>query len=405
MRSKKALGTAAWVIIPAISFGLGWMLKPLPPSRADSKLAADLSSHKSPRSTGRPVSGESANALTGPASSRDFGRSERPDSHRTNRPLSQAGITELGRQFKLELDPIAKRALFAELIQGMTADNAMEIREQIDHLSSNSPEFRDFHYAWGKIGGTVAVLHGAETRKTDMAATLAGWASADPAAARDWFSSVGKQSKENYASHAHLKVGMVHGLANADPALATTFVLDLAAAGDAQAKSLLGVVTGKVLQVNGPADAALWAEKLPAGKIQASAMERVAHDYALADPDAAIHWLESLPASTDASKAYSSAFEGWSSTDPNAAGNYLAKMPASSNRDHAIGGYIDRIRWVDPLSAIEWADAINNEKARNKSIEQAGQAYFRRDRKAASAWLASSGLPAETQKRITSHKR
>ena len=53
----------------------------------------------------------------------------------------------------------------------------------MERLPAESAEFREFHFAWGKIAGTVAVLFGADTEMADMSPALAGWASADPAAA------------------------------------------------------------------------------------------------------------------------------------------------------------------------------------------------------------------------------
>lgn len=100
--------------------------------------------------------------------------------------LTDAQIEALGRQFRESNNPIERRLAFGHLLEGLTAENALLMREQIAHLDDDSAEFREFHYAWGAIAGGPAVVHGANTPKQDMAASLAGWASADPEGASTW---------------------------------------------------------------------------------------------------------------------------------------------------------------------------------------------------------------------------
>ena len=73
------------------------------------------------------------------------------------------------------------------MLKQLTPDNARQLREQIAHMSQDSAEFREFHYAWGAIAGDEAILHGKDTPKRDMAASLAGWASEDPQSAMAYF--------------------------------------------------------------------------------------------------------------------------------------------------------------------------------------------------------------------------
>jgi hypothetical protein len=48
------------------------------------------------------------------------------------------------------------------------------------------PVFRDFHFTWGKTAGIEAVMSGVGADAPDRGPSLAGWASADPAAASAW---------------------------------------------------------------------------------------------------------------------------------------------------------------------------------------------------------------------------
>ena len=349
-------------------------------------------------------------------------------------PLTEEEIEELGIQFKNQRDPIQRRLAFARLLEGLTVENAKLIREQIAHLDSRSSELREFHYAWGAIGGLEAVLNGADTRERDMAATLAGWASADPEIALGWFNNHEKSDKFNSNE---LKMGLVHGLANTDTDTATSFVFQQAKGGDKQAEEMLGIVTRKILQATAPAEAADWASSLPAGKLRASAMDRVAHEYVQKDPKAAaawaqqfageehsarvieevgdewaerdpvasVAWLESLEPSEGKSQGLGSALGEWVRKDPLAASQYLAKMPNSPERDSAISGFASRLAWEDPASAITWAEEIADTGTRNRTLVQTGQALFRRDAEAARLWLPSSGLSPEAQEKVLNPPR
>lgn len=428
--SWKPSTTACWLIVSFLAFGLGWMLKPDPEPEAT-------------HASRNPAGAEKFSAVTAKNSPRAAktgtqSGDQRMDTRRVGpaAELNSVEIEALGRQFKNDLDPITRRLAFSKLLEGLTAANAKEIRAQIEHMPSDSPEFMEFHYAWGKIAGAEAVLHGADTPKPDMAATLAGWASADPAAAMKWFGGLENGSDKGFASKDHLKMGMVNGLANTDPAKATAFVMEMAASGDKQAEKMLGIVTGKVLQSKGPAGAAAWAQNLPPGDLRTSAMDRVAHDYAKNDPEAAakwaaglsneensgrvvgaissewarrdgpaaVGWLESLNDGPGKSGAFYSTFEGWAGKDPLAASKYLVTMPTSPARDQAIGGLVSQHRWEDPVAAVTWAGQISDAKTREASLVNAGQAYFKRDPAAATEWLATSGLPPEARAKVTTPK-
>jgi hypothetical protein len=361
----------------------------------------------------------------------------------SQRPLTDVDITELGRQFKSDFDPIKKRLAFAKLLEGLTVENARFIREQVAHLDGDSAEFREFHYAWGAIGGSEAVMNGAETKQRDMSATLAGWASADPAAAMKWLNEIADDKKFSRNdlkypfSRNDLKMGMVHGLANSNPSIATDFVFAQAKEGDKRAEQMLGVVTGKILNATEPEDAAQWAENLPPGGLRASAMDRVAHDFVNKDPKAAaawaeqfvdeehsarvieevgdewaerdpassVAWLESLDSSDGKSQGLRSALGEWASKDPKAASQYLVDLPASPERDSAITGFVGRVAWEDPTAAIAWAGEITSAGARESTLIQAGQAYFRRQPEEATAWLPESGLSPEAVNKVLNSER
>lgn len=352
----------------------------------------------------------------------------------SQRALSETEIEALGLQFRQELDPIARRLTFARLLEGLTVENAKLIREQIAHLREDSSEFREFHYAWGKIGGVDAVLNGQDTEKRDMEATIAGWASADPEAALNWFNHLETSSREDdrFANQGYLAMGLIHGLSNTDPGLATEIALQRSESGDRRAEHMLGVVAGKYLQSKGPEAAAQWAQDLPEGRLRSSMVGRVAHEYIKEDPEtaaewattyvadeggerivhgvtsswaredgaSAVAWLDGLDETPHTTRAYQVAFEAWAGDDPHAASAYLLEMPQSTQRDHAIGGLVNRHRWEDPQAAIAWASQIEQPKQREHMTFQAAEAYLRRHPEEARAWIPESGLSQGAQEKL-----
>ncbi len=426
--NKPSLSTAAWISLAAGAFALGWALKPGPDGDSargeggGSSVLSAISASSSSRIAGHHTG--TGGAGPGPGAS---GKSNAG-------PLTAAGIAALGEEFRSARDPLARRDAFAKLLAGLTVENALEVRKQIDHLNSDSAEFRDFHFAWGKIGGADAVLHGAGTDKQDMGPAMAGWASANPAAARAWYDALPEKS-EKPPRREQMKEAIVHGLAIADPAKAVEFVTALGAAGDPKARQMMGIVTEKMLQSAGPAAAAAWATSLPEGELRGHALFEVARARVRADPAqaaawaaplagdkngssvvygistewggrngaAAVKWLDTLNGNQSAS--YGPAVAGWAKADPLAASQYITTMPPSENRDYAIGGLVYSHRWEDPSATSAWAGEIKDTKRRQEVLTLAAEAYARKDPAGAAAWLPASGLPDATQQRLLSAKR
>ena len=393
----------AWFVVAIASFALGSRLFPAGSDRATGSRAGapnGTSLRPSDRSGGAPELDGSArkphrNGRAG-NDARDPGAPQRP-------VLSDQDIAALGETFRKSPNPIERRLAFSRLLEALTPENALLMREQIAELPADSAEFREFHYAWGAIAGAEAVMHGAETDKQDMAATLAGWAGADPDAATRWFQSLEQDSDKSGANKNNLAAGMVHGLSNADPELATRFILDLAAAGDGKATWMIGIVTGKVLGAEGPAGAAAWAQGLPPGSVKAEAVNQIARDYARNDPQAAVSWLVSLPTGGDTSRGMQSAFSTWAERDPGSAGQYLNQMPPSAGRDWAVSGYAPRVAHEDPASGIEWVGAINDPGVREQTLLRTAQVFYHHgDKQAVREWLPNSGLSPEAQKQVLS---
>ena len=315
--------------------------------------------------------------------------------------MSEADLLALTDQFRKGKGPIERRLAFSKILENLTAENAQTVREQLLHLSERSDEWREFHYAWGALAGQEAVQLGRDSEERDMASTLAGWASADPAAAVAWFEGLSDQEKRDN----NFKWGTAFGLADTDPDAATSFASNLLAAGDRDAGRMMDVVARRLLQSGDPAEAMRWSENIPEGQLQEVAISRVAEEYAEKDASAAVSWLTTLPEGKAQERGLGRAFSEWAREDPVAAAEQLNTMAVSPARDAAINGYVSRLAWEDPVTALDWAGSVNDPQVRERAMIEAGRAYIRKDGDAAREWLATSGLSAEAQKRVTDRRR
>jgi hypothetical protein len=391
----------------------------------------------------------------GEGSDSDFSKLERGDGIRGFNPkssiavLTDDDIKSLGDQFKKSGSPIDRRLAFSKLLQGLTAENALLIREQIEHLEDDKPEYKEFHYAWGAVGGSEAVLFGASTKGDDMSPALAGWASSDPDAAIDWLNRLDMENDDAFDNllndrkisvdnlRSHLMRGLVQGLADGDTSRASQFVLEQSAEGNGQARGLIHVVASSVLRGTSPAEGAQWAAQLPEGDVRNSVIGRMAYHYADADPAAAadwalgyaeqpngtrmistvssrwaaqdpaaaVAWASELPEGPSQNEGMRGAMREWAGRDAVAASEYLDTLPNSPSRDSAVSGFSRRLAASDPAAAITWAETISSPEARQETLIGAGQSWTRRDPAAAAEWAARSGLPQDVQQTILNPPR
>lgn len=331
-------------------------------------------------------------------------------------------------------NPITRRLAFSRLLEALTPENAEAIRSQLVTLGAEGDQWRDFHYSWGAISGEAAFDHAATSEERDLAATMTGWAAANPSAA---LAMLGNLPPELEGQRDELTASIVTGLAHHNSSLATDLVLQLGQEGNQRAGDLMKIVAKESLRSDGAEQASRWAESLPDGPLKGTAMVQIAESYArndpLAaarwagrfadkdyasnaieqisgrwaenDPVAAVGWLESLPVGGGQTAGLRSVFGDWEDSDPVAAGNYLLAMPQSAKRDSAVSGFAMGYAWQNPQVAIAWAQDIQNPELRQSSLTRAGQAYFRVDPNGARAWIETSGLPAETQQKLLNGQR
>ena len=346
------------------------------------------------------------------------------DSQSNTNQLSDLDIESIGAQLRGSTNPIDRRLAFSKLLEGLTAENALLIRDQIKSFDPNSAEFKEFHYAWGAVGGTDAIMFGVDTVEPDMQPALSGWASSDPQKAIEWFEALDmdrKMKAEDLKNH--LLGGLVQGLSNSDPDLAIDYVKEVIDSGNRVGYRLMHAPISAMIQTNSPSEAAQWAAQLDEGEIRNQAMSRTADNYAKKDfeaakewaesfgsdngvervidpvtrnwaskdPEAALEWVSTLPEGNAQHSGTSAALHQWAEKDPTAASNYLAEMPESDMRNAAIAGFSNRLVWENPQAAMTWASSISgNDQFRNEVMARVGRSWQRKDPKGAAQWSADN---------------
>ena len=395
--NKQVLYHCGWALVAITSFVIGSQFS----SKSESDPNNDTSNSTSGVSLRSGSSAGGSDSADGTSSSRKRTVRTRGGSDSENAgPLSEADIKELGQEFRLAKGPIAKRLIFGEILKALTPENAELMRKNIEHLPADSPEFREFHYAWGSIAGKIAIDHGAETPKRDMAASLSGWAAADPAAAMAYFNSLSEKAKNggNY-----MKWGAVYGLADADPNLASEFAAERFANGDKEARKMISIVADKVIDIGDREVATEWAQNIPEGDLQNSAFQKIGYEYARDDPEGAAEWATNLPNGEGKEKAIGSTFYAWAGRSPEKAAEAISNLP-NDQRDSARYGYATRVVHDNPAMGVEWAAAISDPQDRNNALVNTGRVYMRKDKAGATEWLQNSGLSPEDQARIRGKK-
>ena len=423
---KTLLIHSCWALAVISAFSLGWRR-----GGPASEVMADTGG-RSKVSRSIASSGESGpDSRTSRSGSRD--KNERADSELEGLfgkiASGSESLDSLAAQALRDPNPITRRLAFSRLLEALTPENAEAIRSQLVTLGADGDQWRDFHYSWGAISGKAAFEHASKSDEPDLAATMTGWAAANPSEALAMLSNLPQEMERQ---RDELTASIVSGLTHRDAAMATDLVLKLEKDGNGRAGNLMEIVARETLRAKGAEQASQWAESLPDGPLKGTAMGRIAEAYVRKDPQAAakwgarfadkdyassaieqiggrwaendpvaaVGWLESLPAGAGQTAGLRNAFGDWEDRDPAAAGEYLLAMPQSAQRDSAISGFAMGYAWQNPQLAIAWAQDIKDPAIRQSSLTRAGQAYFRRDPEAARAWMETSGLPADAQQQI-----
>ncbi len=106
----------------------------------------------------------------------------------------------------------------------------------------------------------------------------------------------------------------------------------------------------------------------------------------------AITALNTLPASPRCYGALHDLGQQWAEVDPVAVANWANTQPPSNERDMLIAGFVPGIARQDARTAVEWLDAIENNRVRLDTGKNLFNRWYGVDPAAATAWLQSARL-------------
>lgn len=159
-----------------------------------------------------------------------------------------------------------------------------------------------------------------------------------------------------------------------------------------------------------PAEALAWLETLPPSANRYDGEAVLAARWAETAPRDAVSWAAALPSPQARDAALEVAFYGWSDRDPDAAIDWLAQNPGEPTRDELIRNLVSRpaFRAANPRQAVQLAEAIHDESAREHALESAMLTWSGFDRSAALRYARdASGITeahrAELLRRLQQH--
>lgn len=430
MNSKYLIGL---LFTAGAAFALGWVVKP---SGQDGGVAGNAMSPGTGGNSLVPAPTRTVAQLEEDRAIEENSVTEAPfiTKYLQNGALDEKGMERAMAELLAESDPIKMNQMMAEVLARMTPENAQVAMKAIQNLGSRDPSqfylTSLFASAWGRMDGAKAVAYMQEQNSgrasmMGSAAALSGWAMGSPDEALAW---LGEQ-EENPQNMIYTS-GVISGLAKSDPAKATEFLNTIPEDNQMRGRyvDILAAEQAKL----GMDEATSWAEGLDDEGLRSDAFEdlanrftqqdpakagewiasradeawakdavvEVADEWAEQDPAAAVEWAHTLPEDSQLG-AMSAALKEWTESDPTTASEYLADMEASPVRDQAVAGFTDQLAREDPQSAVTWAETIQDEGTRVEALTDAARAWMRQDQEAATAWLQSSGLPAEAQQKVT----
>jgi hypothetical protein len=208
-------------------------------------------------------------------------------------------------------------------------------------------------------------------------AALEEWQAADSGAVVKWLSSLPPGRESEQYRQAALEL-----LAAQDPkqALALAGSLDIGPTARARLRA-------SIIEKWAEADpAAAAAAALAVKGLPRDLFGRVAYQWAMADPRAALVWAETLPSREAHSAAFHMALEAWASVDAQAAASYVLGLP-DKRRAAMLDPVIKRWALDEPGAVMAWAGAIEDEASRKLVLPSVASACSETDPEVTAPYL------------------
>jgi hypothetical protein len=418
---------ALWLAIAIGAFATGWSIKP----GSDGNGGDKNSSLQVNVNGGNPLSGLGAGSAK--AGTKGQGAAQAGNIN----AATGKSTSQLIDDFLNSNDPLEQNFLFAQMLMGLTADNAPGMFESLKGKLRGRDGGRQmtlFFQAWGKIDGAAAIAAataGNEEREEgrgrggpggpgggfNVMSVLAGWVATDTDAAMQWLSGVEDERAKGFYTY-----GLVGGLAKTDAAAATNYVIELAAAREAaraaataageegeQRRTPYGDPTQRYInqiadeQIKQGMDTAVaWANDLPDGDLKSAAFDQVAESYVRSDIDAAKEWVAKYAEEDYARRAVGEVAEQLAREDPQSAIDWASSLPENA-QGSAYSEAMERWTQKDATAASEFLATMEPSDARDSAVSSFARELDREDPQSAATWAATitdEGARTETLSQV-----
>lgn len=432
-KTKTALAVA---VVAAFPIGMQWNANSALQNRLD-EMEAKLATAPAPGvGEARTVESQPQTTITAPP----LQRSNTPASTSPRRidPVAQL------RNALNQTDPLKRSLAVSSLLANLDPADAPGIAAVFDAAHQSGARYTKEHEmfmrTWGRIDGPAALQHaidstGDTSGSVPALAALAGWATADPDAARDWIEGLEEgQDKED------LIVGLLDGWAVIDHTAASRYIESrprtparnrvrkmlleraLMTGGIPAARdwfnSILGEGNNKPYKqlafdelnqrmlAHDPKAAAEWIKEQDGQDfLRGRAIRNTAREIAKASPSEAINLVSSMQHMRNGQLigSYSDIINEWAQVDPGAAGSWLNENPDHGQHDVMVNRYITTIADIEPETALQWAGTIDNGNRRRSSQMIAAAALLKEQGDAAIPTLEAAGLTPAMIKSAPNH--
>lgn len=433
-KTKTALAVA---VVAAVPLGIQWKTNQHLQQQLiqlEGKVASQPTTAKAPSAAPLSNSAPTTSSILRP---------EKPTA-RSVTPTDAVDLTAQWRQALYQTDPLKRSLAINTLLNSLTPENALEIAAVFDAAHQTGARYTEEHKmfmrAWGAVDGANALRHAldqaGETKGSPVVlSAIAGWATTDPTAARDWVENLEDgQAKED------IIVGLLDGWAIVDHESASRYIESrprtparnrarqmlleraLMTGGIPAAQNWFRTINGednnkmyKQLAFDELTTRMLAHDPLAvADYIKANdgenhtrgrAIRNTARTIASTDPAAAIDFVTSLEnlRPGQLTGTYSDIVHEWAQADPGAAGNWLNTQADHPRHDVMVNRYISSIADLEPALALQWANTIDNDNRRRSSQMIAAASLLKAEGDAAIPTLKAAGLTDAMIKSAPNH--
>lgn len=313
-------------------------------------------------------------------------------------------------------DPVRRAGNFHLFVSNMTPESAQNAAASLEDMRNRNAlsddEWRHFFRAWGGVDGKAAldflnVPENSAARWKNREAALTGWAGRDLAGAQAWLANYASTDRltrgENPFFAEELFIAVSQCMQVTDRDAARDYLVAQTVAGHVTPAHAAEWIAGDWNAADAHSNAETLLTRLPAdgshqeirtailrhlvhehstkesvelvtrfqSELDSYAVESLVNHVAGDDSRKAMDWLDSLDrvAPENKTKARANVVSSWAASDPDAAGAWL--LDAHRHGDAApevAASFAQTTVGIDPSAAIAWAQTIQDEELRHKTL-------------------------------------